>query len=297
LAVFFEGATVRNLAEIIAREEWSSELTSLVPVQPRGSRRPLFCIHGAGGEVMFYHTLARHLGDDQPLYGLQAQGMDHKHPYHGSVDEMARHYIHEMKTVQRHGPYRLAGASLGGVIAFEMAQQLTASGEEVDLLAFFDSFHPGYPRYRPGVPGFLRSLVSVSQTCRHHVGSLVMLPRGRRWLYVREKSIRAAQETWWDIEAAGKRFVERAKTGRRQDPPPHPLRSAVSRYCPKKYGGRIVLFRATEQPFGIYPDRTLGWAELAGQGIIIEDIRCLHAAMVSEPRVTILAEKLKRFLI
>jgi thioesterase domain-containing protein/acyl carrier protein len=296
LAVFFEAPTVRQLAEVLDGEGWTPELTSLVPIQANGSKAPLFCVHGAGGEVMFYHALAQYLGDDQPLYGLQAQGTGGKYPHHGSVEEMARHYIHEIRTVQQRGPYHLAGASLGGVIAFEMAQQLKAAGETVDLLAFFDSFHPEYPRYRPGVPSLCRSFVGAAQTIRHHAGSLVMLSGARRRLYAREKALRALQEAGWAIQSACRSLATRAATGRGTPRPPHPLRSAVKRYVPEPYDGEIVLFRATDQPFGIFPDRTLGWNGLATRGITVEDIDCLHAAMVSEPRVAILAEKLGGFL-
>jgi thioesterase domain-containing protein len=124
-----------------------------------------------------------------------------------------------------------------------------------------------------------------------------MLPRGRRWLYAREKTLRALEEFWWTILALWQRTLQFAKYGRQSDPPIHPLRSAVKSYVPKPYDGSIVIFRATQQPFGIYRDRSLGWDGLAAKGVEIEDIRCLHAAMVSEPRVGCLADKLRRFLV
>jgi len=302
LAVLLQAPTIEQLSECLREEEWTSPLTSLVPIQPQGSKPPLFCIHGAGGEVMFYQALAAHLGDDQPLYGLQAQGMDGRHPPHGSVQEMAAHYIHELQTVQPHGPYYLSGASLGGVIAFEMAQQFISMGESVAFLGFFDSFHPNYPRYRPGITRFHQALGAAVQTTEHHIGSLIMLKPGKRWLYAREKLIRAGHEAVWLIQDIGKAIASKVCRLMGKATPDkyklyhHPLRSAVQAYEPKPYDGTITLFRATRQPIGIYPDNTLGWAPFATGGIVDEAIPCLHASMVSEPRVVILAEKLDRCL-
>ncbi|HYT32700.1 MAG TPA: amino acid adenylation domain-containing protein, partial [Thermoanaerobaculia bacterium] len=143
----FQAPTIEQLALLLRSAQSPTSWSSLVPIQSGGSRPPLFCMHAGAGTILFYHDLARRLGPDQPIYGLQAQGLYGKATPHATVEEMAAHYIQEIRTVQPDGPYRLAGFCFGATLAFEMAQQLRAAGFEVGLLASFDGSRPGY-RYR-----------------------------------------------------------------------------------------------------------------------------------------------------
>jgi thioesterase domain-containing protein len=115
-----------------------------VTIQIGGSKPPLFCVHAIDGNVLVFQNLARHLDPDQPVYGLQAKGLDGKQAPHTRFEDMAADYIKEIRTVQPEGPYLLAGYSSGGVVAFEMAQQLQAQGQQVELLALIDSYCPVY---------------------------------------------------------------------------------------------------------------------------------------------------------
>ena len=107
-------------------------------------RRPFFCVHAVGGNVLEYHDLARHLGSDQPFYGLQSRGLDGTQSPHTRIPEMAAHYVKEIREFQPRAPYLIGGRSLGGIIAFEMACQLRSQGQEVGLLALLDSYPVGY---------------------------------------------------------------------------------------------------------------------------------------------------------
>ena len=149
LVTLFQAPTVEQLAKILRQEEWKAPWSSLVAIQPLGSKLPFFCVHAAAGNVFFYSDLARHLGPDQPFYGLQAQGLDGDQEPCTRVEEMASHYIKEICTVQPEGPYLLGGLSFGGIMAYEMAQQLQAQGQKVGLLVLFDTWGPGYPRISP----------------------------------------------------------------------------------------------------------------------------------------------------
>jgi thioesterase domain-containing protein len=143
------GSTMRRIKQLAApgrasrRVDQSVALATLAPLQPAGTRLPLFCIHPIGGTVACYAELAAALGRDQPVYGLQApdgaDGNGH------SLEELAALYLAAIASVQPAGPYRLAGWSLGGMIAFEMAQQLAAAGQRAPLLVIIDSvpFQPG----------------------------------------------------------------------------------------------------------------------------------------------------------
>src|SRR5207249_10218034 len=125
LATLIEAQTVEQRAMVLSenvRRNWSP----LVEMQPKGSRPPFFCVHGASGNVLIYRDLSRHLGPDQPFYGLQAQGLDGTAECLTTVEDMAALYINEIRRVQPEGPYFIGGYCLGGTIAYEIAQQLTS---------------------------------------------------------------------------------------------------------------------------------------------------------------------------
>ncbi len=139
LAAIFRAPTVAELAEMFRpRRRSKGPSPSLVAIQPRGTRPPFFCVHAIGG-IVYYRGLALVLGLDQPFYGLQAQGLDGKRRPYESVEEMAAHYVLEIRELQPEGPYHLGGYSFGGKVAFEMARQLRAQGHRTAFLALFDT--------------------------------------------------------------------------------------------------------------------------------------------------------------
>ncbi len=139
LAVLLQAPTVEQLAAAL-RNGCSRHWASLVPIQPEGSKPPFFCVHGVGGNVVGFHYLAQYMKPDYPFYGLQSHGMDGKHAGHTRIEDLAAHYIDAIRTVQTTGPYHLGGFSLGGLVAYEMACQLVAAGEEVGILMLFDTY-------------------------------------------------------------------------------------------------------------------------------------------------------------
>ena len=114
--------------------------SSLVPIQSKGSKLPLFCVHGADGNAVVYSKLAHYLSPNQPVYGLQSVGLNLGHKSHTQVEEMAAYYIKEIQTVQPQGPYLIAGWSMGGIVALEMAQQLLEQGEHISFLGLLDTY-------------------------------------------------------------------------------------------------------------------------------------------------------------
>jgi amino acid adenylation domain-containing protein len=145
LSALFRAPTIAELAALLNHDDDRPRWTSLVPVQTGGDRRPFFYVSPFLTTALSFSQLARHLGSDQPLYVLQPQGMEHDDPFHGSVEEMAAHYLEEMKDVQSSGPYWLGGHCAGSFVAFEMARQLQERGEEIGLLVVADSEPPGVP--------------------------------------------------------------------------------------------------------------------------------------------------------
>ena len=139
LSTLFEARTIRQLAGLIRKVETSSvpdvaPSSAVVAIRRQGTRLPLFVVSGVGGHVIGVNGLARYLGEDQPVFALQPQGVDGREPLLTRVEDMAAYYLRGVREVQPHGPYCLAGYSFGGFVVFEMAQQLNAAGETVSLL-------------------------------------------------------------------------------------------------------------------------------------------------------------------
>lgn len=153
LAVIFEASTPRALAALLGTTAAPRRWSNLVPIKPAGTRPPLFALTAGDGNVVGFAPLARHLSADQPLYALQPSGLDGQAAIDRGIAAMAASCVEELRTVQPHGPYLLAGRCNGATVAYEIAQQLRAAGEEVALLASLDSDPPnaGPLEIEPGV--------------------------------------------------------------------------------------------------------------------------------------------------
>jgi thioesterase domain-containing protein/acyl carrier protein len=153
LAAIFQAPSVAGLAGLIRdrtalrdANAWSA----LIPIRTEGDGRPFFGVHGGAGTSMLYYPLARQLAPDRPLYAFQAVGLYGREPPQTSVGAMAARYIEEIRTVQPRGPYNLGGYCFGGLVAYEMAAQLRAAGDEVGVVAMFNAPAPGYnQRFNP----------------------------------------------------------------------------------------------------------------------------------------------------
>jgi amino acid adenylation domain-containing protein len=186
----FEAPTISQMAERITEESQAANRHSqraatpwafLTPIQPVGSKRPLYLVPGGiGGEVEFlvYARLARHLGLNQPLYGLKARGSDGKQEPHTQVSLMAADYIREIRAFQPESPYMLAGECIGGIVAFEVAWQLRAQGQEVSLLALLDTTCPRQTDYlKYHFDRFMiRSRKGILARTFHHLTQLRRVP-------------------------------------------------------------------------------------------------------------------------
>jgi amino acid adenylation domain-containing protein len=292
--VLFQAPTVEQFAELVRQQPGPSRFTSLVPIQPHGSRPRLFCVHGGAGTVLLFHELAARLGNDQPLYGLQQKGLYGGDPPHATVEEMAAHYLQEMRAVQPAGPYLLGGYCFGGIVAFEMAQRLREQGEEVGLLVLFNAPSPPYIRRHQGRVMVLKV---VPQPPAATAEKLSLLRKGRRIL----------GELYRGVRRRYRRTVREARVvwhRRRHIPVPEDLRElffvrtnqwAELHYRPQVYPGPMVLFRATD----IYHEPDLGWGPLVKAGVEIHEIPGTHLnqrTIMSEPCVGLVAERLAEIL-
>lgn len=294
LATLFEAPTIRQLADLLRQKGWQPSWSSLVTLEPNGTKRPFFFIHALGGNVLEYHPLARFLGKDQPSYALQSLGLDKNQTPHKTIEEMAAHYIKEIRTIQPEGPYLLGGRSLGGTVAYEMACQLIEQNQKVALLALLDTDPMGYHKLLPDSRSRTYKAGRFIKRVEGHIVNLHQLTAKEKINYFRGKAKyvpgKIKNKLW---QAAYKFFL---LTGR---PLPSVLRSvgefnfmAVMNYVPKIYSGKATLFWANEDLRGTY-DVEAGWNFLARGGVEIHNIPGNHLDIVKEPYVQVLAEKLK----
>lgn len=262
------GKYTASLSRFSAPVQFPSHLITL---QPDGTRRPLFLVHPLAGLVFPYRELALHLGSNQPVYGLQSIGVAGEAPPLIQVESMAKHYLAAIRQVQPEGPYQLAGWSFGGKLALDMAQQLKKGGESVALLAIIDTrlYSTSFATFWHGSRVFLNS----------------MLPH--LWPYISDYlSLRPAKP-------GGETKLLLTKTSGFG----HLFRvfqanvRADSRYRPQRYPGQVTLFKTAHQ------DSTLGWGDVAANGVELHQIPGHHMNLLRPPQVQVLAAKLSACLV
>jgi amino acid adenylation domain-containing protein len=266
LAALLQAPTIEQLARAMSGGEQQDAWSSLVPLQPQGSRPPFFCVHGVGGNVLGFRDLVRHLADDQPFYALQPQGLDGKRACLTSVQEMAARYINEIRKVQPAGPYHIGGYSFGGLVAYEMAQMLEAEGEQVALLALLDSY-----------PGKI-------ETRGEQIKSLMGLPLKQRLGFVFKKGSFVLMTMRKRIEL---RFLPQALRNVRQA-----CSKAAGDYEVQPYNGRVTLFRVREKSVDSLNDPYAIWWRMAARGVELREISGDHLSLLKEPQVRLLAQEL-----
>jgi amino acid adenylation domain-containing protein/FkbM family methyltransferase len=285
VAALFRGATIEQLSVLLRRENVSLPETTLVALSRGGSKKPFFCVHGIGGNVLGFADVSIHLGPDQPFYGLQSKGLDGKSEPDVSIEEMASQYIEAVCTVQAEGPYLLGGFSMGGVVAFEMAQQLKRRGEEVELLALFDSRGEyGVAEDETDDASLLFRL--LGEMLPVSLQQMQALSPDERLNYLIEVA-KAERVLPPDIALATIRTLfEITKNNM----------AALRNYVPQAYTGRVTLFRASEDLAKQERDESLGWEKLAMGGVEIIPVPGSHNTMILKPNVETLAERLRECL-
>jgi amino acid adenylation domain-containing protein len=285
LASLISASTIESIAELIRKRFAPNTSSSVVPLQPKGSRPPLFILHGVGGNIVNFYGLAMRLGFDQPVYGIQSQALLARQPALLRITDMAAHYIADVRKVQPHGPYHLLGYSFGGTVVLEMAHQLRAVGEEVALIGMIDSKSKDYEEQ-------LTRLTSVQTKINRRVnrfrGNTGSLGWNARLKYIAEKVTTRAIRLSCTLAAS-----------LHMKQVPAFMRSAydinyvaVQNYKTRPYDGQLILFRATWQgeEQGEYD---LGWNPIFKQSVIIHDLPGDHERIFLEPNIEQLAASLR----
>jgi 3-oxoacyl-(acyl-carrier-protein) synthase/thioesterase domain-containing protein/acyl carrier protein len=287
LASLFEAPTLGELADLFERHT-PFQSDPVVVFNPQGMRRPLFLLPGVGGHAFSYRALAIRLGADQPMCVMQAPTLDAGQAPLDTVEDIAAAFLKEIRRRQPAGPYRLCGYSFGGQVAYEIARQLLAAGEQVEPVVLIDAQARGGLRKRP----FWRRMAA-------HLNRLQQATPARRRQYLRDR---------WE------NLMQRL----RPSAPPHTLScrqvstlaGAINQvteangrawhaYVPRPCAVQVVLFRceAVEEWRDFYDlDETSGWGPLARGGVTVYQVKGPHQEVLDEPYVKEVAQLMTRVL-
>jgi surfactin family lipopeptide synthetase C len=286
LAAIFQHPTIEQIAALIGGPGLAQAGDSLVAIQSAGTRPPLFFVHAYGGGVFFYRELSDHLGPDQPFYGLQSIGLDGRRSPHRSVEEMAAHYIVEMKKVQPKGPDCIGGRCLGAYVALEMANQLARRGEPIGLLAILDSYWVPQ-ELGERAKGIMLHVRNLSERGLREKLDYLIEHSGYRFTKIKVWLTGIVSRFCFACGRAVPRFMMDFYVNVYI---PRMHIRMERRYSPAVYPGLITFFQATAE---IERDPRLFWGKLTSEGIEVIMVPASHKDILVEPNVHVLAEKLR----
>ncbi|MBA3533529.1 MAG: non-ribosomal peptide synthetase, partial [Ardenticatenales bacterium] len=253
-------------------------------LRPSGSQPPFFCVHPGGGQALAYLDLVRHLDPTWPVYGLQSVGLNEGLEPQRSIKEMATTYLAAIRERQPEGPYLLGGWSMGGVVAFEMARQLQAVGEQVALLALFDAMLPS-----PDQP----TITLENQALLYYFAQDLGLTM--------DDLVQAQADSEEEqLDLLLQRAIEKNQL------PPDLTRQQIQRllqvfranyqamldYQAQPYQGRVLLWRAAERRTGGPQEAHSEWSRWVTEGLEVRMTLGTHFTLLRPPHVQHLAEDL-----
>lgn len=294
ISTLFEYPTIEALGKLIDNYDPESTRKSLVPVKAYGTRTPIYIVHGIGLNVMIFHDLASYLDDDQPVYGLQSRGLDGVGNESATIQDIALSYIAEIFNQNPTGPYVIAGYSIGGVIALEMAKQIEQTGREVLRLILIDTNLPvenGFnvkaklervmKRQFSKALFVLRSLLAnPAETIRYQ----------RLILTAKIKEVALVKYVW----NSNKVKVDKVNT---MESISELLENAVREYVVSPYNGRTILYKAAKRVYFVDDQKSLGWNKVAVNGLLVREVPGDHRDMLLKPNVVQFAKILQRDLV
>jgi len=288
LVTLFQAPTIGELAAILSGQNHPGQVPGVVPIHAAGSKAPFFWV----GATPRYRPLGQRMASGQPFLGLHLQPSQVGQlslPY--KLEEFAACLIKTMRAVQPEGPYYLGGFCLNGVLAYEIARQLRAGGEDIALLLLFDAWNPEVQRPMRG-----SQAGTFGPKLRFHLANLQQLEMKQVPAYF------LTHLRW---------FVDRVRTGiwktayglklhmgngRLSDP--DQIREVAGRaYRPGPYAGRVVLFQTSKRPVGPQWDLTSGWRELVAGPLEVHEIPGDHESVFFGQELEYLASQLTACLL
>jgi len=289
LSALIEAPTLAELAAVV---EDPSRLTAPLVQIRAGTGRPLYFIHSLWGDVIEMRQVAMALKVDVPVYGVRARGLNPGEEPLESVEEMARTYVQVIREHQPEGPYRLAGYSFGGLLAYETARQLAAEGAEIEWLGLIDA-----------------ELGNGALPPLRRVGRMIALPfhLARKSLRDPGALLRAARAAMRAMLRRGGSLQDNPAVG--EQPPawmegasPTDQRLAAAflaigaAYRPRPYPGSLAYFLPTVRRFHLFPDPLPVWRRLVAGRVDVECVPGEHTELVSGPAGQIVARGIDRRL-
>ncbi len=292
LATLFEHSTIEKLAVRLNVDAKSITWESLVPIKPSGTKMPLYIVHGAGLNVLLFNALAMNMDDDQPVYGLQARGLNGVDEPLDVMEDIAANYIAEIINQNPDGPYALAGYSLGGTIAYEMARQMTAAGKDVKLLAVFDTYAKQSDKYDPFV---IRIFNKVLLFIMQFLYSFVLFANDpKRTIQYKSTSIkRRIIRLFWKVKGTEEKREGFFAYDNEID---EASAKAKRNYYQKPLNITVDLFRAKKKTFYMSDFKYLGWRKFALKGVNVHDIPGEHNTIFAPPHDKEFAVELQKCL-
>ncbi|MCP6760233.1 MAG: amino acid adenylation domain-containing protein [Fischerella sp. CENA71] len=293
LSTLFENPTIEKLAAIVSQPFRESSNSPLVAINSCGSKIPFFCMHGAGGGINHYINLSRRLGEDYPFYALE-HNPNQEEPEILTVEETANYYLQEIRKVQPKGPYLLGGHCYGGVLAFEMAQQLQREGETVNLLVIIDAIlsETCIESTKDDDAKFLLRMAESIKT-DSNIDFSLSFEELRNLSLNEQLDLINKKMNWIFSNTEIKDFIRYYKLFKAHV-------QAMRNYTPLIYEQSITLFRAKEEiihdfesPEFHSDDPLLGWGKCSSQPIQVIEISGDHFSIFIESHIQELARNLR----
>lgn len=282
LATLFDNSTIEKMALQLDGDKPEITWTSLVPIHTTGSKKPLFLIHGGGMNILMFKSLASHFDKDQPIYGIQALGLNNETAVPSGIEEIVKIYLEEMLVIEKDGPFMLAGYSLGGILVYEMARQLKAMGKILGMVGVIDTYASTgedltdkkqlfrkVTRQFNKVPFFTKSFLKYPKETLTYQKTI--LTRKFKGVLHPETTERVFEMS--DYEST---IYEQYSC-------------ALSRYKLVADDIKVTLFRAEKRLYYLDDNEFLGWKEFAKKGVKILEVPGDHKTFLYPPHDKALA--------
>jgi len=286
----FISPTIRQISKLLGSDNADIVNRCVVPIEPKGTKPPLFIVHGDGLNVMIFNSMGKKMSNDQPVFGIQAKGLNGTDDTYDDLKKIAAYYISEVLLEYPDGPYCLAGYSFGGVVAFEMAKQFQQMGKKVDMLAMFDTEignvdFKASPLSRLGKKIWLQfpKMLFIVKSLFYQPRDILqyqgyVMKRKYRYLLGRlglQKTDEAEKMTPHEKNIVKKHLI------------------AYQNYDLSPYSGRIDLFRVKKRVYFLQDPITLGWSPYAEKGVQVHEIPGDHKTFLLPPNDKVFANTLQ----
>jgi thioesterase domain-containing protein len=289
---FLQEPTIERTGCLLRARSRKLNEQPVIPLQPHGSKRPFFFLPGGEGTPYNSLALARWMGPDQPVYGLQTRGLHGERPPFDRIEDMAADHIRSMRAVQQRGPYLLGGHCSGGTVALEMALQLQREGERVAVLAVLDAWSPAMARLRMPNETFLDDLVEFYSI----VGA------GFRYWFEVDIGLKSDEMRALEPQQRVAHFMALARKhgAYAPDEPDARIERVLALYRSASYSGYepaelfrgpITFLRAEDSKFCETP--TEGWEDLSTQPLRFRMVPGNHVSLLTEPHAKVVANEIR----